>query len=70
MQADKTMSEEDSSKSTNKQPDLVFENCSDGSDEDCKAVEVRTHSVFHCEWRLAVDDAWNCNANAATTCLA
>ncbi|KAJ4145569.1 hypothetical protein LMH87_004417 [Akanthomyces muscarius] len=41
MEADKIPSKEDNSKPTNKQPDLVFEDCSDGSgDEDCKAVEV------------------------------
>ncbi|OAR03026.1 hypothetical protein LLEC1_06858 [Akanthomyces lecanii] len=40
MEADKTLSEEDKSKSTNHQPNIEFEDCSDGSDEDCKAVEV------------------------------
>ncbi|TQV99252.1 NAD+ kinase [Cordyceps javanica] len=40
MEADKGPSPDKTSKSIDKQHDIVFDDCSDGSDEDCKSVEV------------------------------
>ncbi|KAK8141907.1 hypothetical protein G3M48_009690 [Beauveria asiatica] len=45
MEADKVPSEDKLPKTTDKQHDLVFDDGSDGSDEECKAVEVRVRHV-------------------------